>query len=112
MAQPRRDRVMSSPVRQTMTLYSGPLSMFGAKCQIAAVEKGLPVQVVMVPFTTDHRYEPKHREVLRVFMAQLFAARLGAPMSDQTPRLLAWRLRVAGRAAVRPVVEQFIQAIQ
>jgi glutathione S-transferase len=49
-----------------MTLYSGPLSMFGAKCQIAALEKGLPVHIVMVPFTEDHRYEPKHPEVLRV----------------------------------------------
>jgi glutathione S-transferase len=40
-----------------MTLYSGPLSMFGAKVQIAALEKGLSVDVVMVPFTSDHRYE-------------------------------------------------------
>src|SRR5579862_3872353 len=50
----------------SMTLYSAPLSMFGAKCQIAALEKSLPVRVVMVPFTEDHRYEPKHPEVLRV----------------------------------------------
>jgi glutathione S-transferase len=50
----------------TMTLYSGPLSMFGAKAQIAALEKGLPIEIVMVPFTDDHRYEPRHPEVLRV----------------------------------------------
>lgn len=50
----------------SMTLYSAPLSMYGAKCQIAALEKSLPVRVVMVPFTEDHRYEPKHPEVLRV----------------------------------------------
>src|ERR1700688_1079428 len=49
-----------------MILYSGPLSMYGAKVQIAALEKGLPVDVVMVPFTSDHRYEPKHPQVLRV----------------------------------------------
>ena len=202
-----------------MTLYSGPLSMFGAKCQIAALEKGFALHLVMVPFTENHRYEPKHPEVLRVnpkrqvpvllhgdveifdstqifeyfedlqptpplwpppraarakarlldlksdevffphiirlmslqehldevpareaiaaahgyygeldrllvdraylnvdysyadiafFMAQLFAARLGAPMTDQTPRLLTWRLRIARRAAVRPVVEHFL----
>ena len=49
-----------------MTLYSGPLSMYGAKAQIAALEKELPVRLVMVPFTVDHRYEPKHPEILRV----------------------------------------------
>lgn len=31
-------------------LYSGPLSMFGAKAQIAALEKGVDVEPVMVPF--------------------------------------------------------------
>jgi glutathione S-transferase len=214
---------MSSPTADLMTLYSGPLSMFGAKCQIAALEKGLPVRVVMVPFTDDHRYEPKHPEVLRVnpkrqvpvlvhgdleifdstqifeyfedlkptprlwpesptdrararilehksdevffphiirlmgfqgrlaeesaqeaiagahqyyadmelllanrsylsgdygyadiafFMAQLFAARLGAPMSEQTQHLLAWRARVARRPAVRLVVGQFVKTLE
>jgi len=203
----------------TMTLYSGPLSMYGAKAHIAALEKGLPVDVVMVPFTDDHRYEPKHPEVLRInpkrqvpvlvhgdvavfdstqifeyfehlqpqpplwpasvaaraharqlelksdevffphvirlmglqdrldeppaqeataqlhryyaemdalltdrdylagdysyadiafFMAQLFAARLGAPMTDATSQLIAWRMRVAGRPAVLSVVEQYV----
>jgi glutathione S-transferase len=206
----------------TMTLYSGPLSMYGAKAHIAALEKGLPVEVVMVAFTEDHRYEPKHPEVLRVnpkrqvpvlvhgevelfdstqifeyfehlqpqpplwpasvakraqarllelksdevffpqvirlmglqdrldeaaaqeaiaklndyyaqvdallvdrdylageysyadiafFMAQLFAARLGAPMGDATPRVVAWRARVAKRPAVLPIVRHFVQAL-
>jgi len=206
----------------TMTLYSGPLSMFGAKAQIAALEKGFAFDLVMVPFTDDHRYEPRHPEVLRVnpkrqvpvlvhgevelfdstqifeyfehlqpqpplwpasvaqraqarlmelksdevffphvirlmglqdrldappaqeavarandyysqmdallvdrdylageysyadiafFMAQLFAARLGAPMGDATPRVLAWRMRVARRPAVMPVLRQFVQTL-
>jgi glutathione S-transferase len=47
-------------------LYSGPLSMFGAKAEIALHEKWLPFELIMVPFGTDHRYEPKHPEVLRV----------------------------------------------
>src|SRR5882724_12853068 len=51
---------------QTFTLYSGPLSMYGAKAHIAALEKGLAVNLVMVPFTDDHRYDPKHPEVLRI----------------------------------------------
>jgi glutathione S-transferase len=47
-------------------LYSGPLSMFGAKAQIAAGEKGLEFELVMVPFEMKRLYEPKHPEVLRV----------------------------------------------
>jgi glutathione S-transferase len=206
-----------------MTLYSGPLSMFGAKAEIAALEKGLPITVVMVPFTEDHRYDPKHPEVLRInpkrqvpvlvhgtveifdstqifeyfehlqpqpplwpetpadracarllelksdevffphvirlmglqerlaeapareavaelqryygqmdarldgrdflagdysyadiafYMAQLFAARLGAPMTAATPRLLAWRDRMTLRPAVHQLVVQFADTLK
>ena len=49
-----------------MKLYSGPLSMFGAKAEIAAREKGLDFELVMVPFEMKTLYEPKHPEVLRV----------------------------------------------
>ena len=205
-----------------MTLYSGPLSMFGAKVHIAALEKALPCSVVMVPFTMEHRYEPKHPEVLRInpkhqvpvlvhgaveifdstqifeyfehlrphpplwpadpaaragarllelksdevffppvirlmglqdrladsaaqdaigqvqryyvgmeatlndreylggeysyadiafFMAQVFAARLGAPMSGATPRLLAWRERLLARPAVNQFMRQFAASL-
>lgn len=51
---------------QQMRLYSGPLSMFGAKTEIAALEKGLPVEVVMVAFDMNRLYEPKHPEVARI----------------------------------------------
>ena len=197
-------------------LYSGPLSMFGAKVQIALLEKGLDFELTMVPFDRDDRYEPKHPEVLRInpvrqqvpvlqdgdldlfdstqifeyledlapdpalwpasvparararllehqsdevffpqvirlfglqddmqsapaleacaacaryhagmeallregdylagaysfadiafYMAQVFGERKGAPMTDATPRLLAWRERVGQRPAVREVV--------
>jgi glutathione S-transferase len=47
-------------------LYSGPLSMFGAKAEIAALEKGLDVEVVMVPFEMKTLYQPKHPEVARI----------------------------------------------
>jgi glutathione S-transferase len=48
------------------TLYSGPLSMFGAKVQIAALEKGLDFDLVLVPFDFTALYTPKHPEVLRI----------------------------------------------
>lgn len=47
-----------------LRLFSGPLSMFGAKAEIALREKGLEFELVMVPFKTA--YEPKHPEVLRI----------------------------------------------
>ena len=49
-----------------ITLYSGPLSMFGAKTQIAALEKGLDFDLVMVPYDSKQGYNPKHPEVLRI----------------------------------------------
>jgi glutathione S-transferase len=49
-----------------MKLYSGPLSMFGAKAEIAAREKGLDFDLEMVPFEMKTLYEPKHPEVLRI----------------------------------------------
>src|SRR5215813_3649073 len=49
-----------------MKLYSGPLSMFGAKAEIAAHEKGLDFELVMVPFDMTALYQPKHPEVLRI----------------------------------------------
>lgn len=49
-----------------MKLFTGPLSMFGAKAQIAVLEKGLAIDCVMVPFDRDDRYAPTHPEVLRI----------------------------------------------
>jgi glutathione S-transferase len=49
-----------------MKLFSGPLSMFGAKAEIAAREKGLAFELVMVPFEMATLYQPKHPEVMRI----------------------------------------------
>jgi glutathione S-transferase len=56
--------MLSQPTR--FTLYSAPLSMFGAKAQIAALEKGLEFDLVMVPYDSRLGYSPKHPEVLRI----------------------------------------------
>lgn len=50
----------------TPILYSGPLSMFGAKAEIALREKGVDFELVMVPFGKGDRYEPRHPEVMRI----------------------------------------------
>jgi glutathione S-transferase len=49
-----------------MKLFSGPLSMFGAKVEIAAREKAIDFDLVMVPFDPARGYEPKHPEVVRI----------------------------------------------
>jgi glutathione S-transferase len=49
-----------------LTIYSGPLSMFGAKVEIAAREKGLDFDLVMVPYDSKAGYSPRHPEVLRI----------------------------------------------
>src|SRR5437870_8746352 len=49
-----------------MRLLSGLISMFGAKAEIAAREKGLDFELEMVPFDLERLYEPKHPEVLRI----------------------------------------------
>jgi glutathione S-transferase len=40
--------------------------MFGAKAEIALREKGIDLELTMVPFDCQHGYQPKHAEVLRV----------------------------------------------
>jgi glutathione S-transferase len=49
-----------------MKLYSGPLSMFGAKAEIAFGEKGIDFELVMVPFEMKTLYQPKHPDVARI----------------------------------------------
>src|SRR5262245_22443213 len=49
-----------------MRLYSGPLSLFTGKVRIALDEKGVPVDLVSVPFSRAAGYEPKHPEVVRI----------------------------------------------
>lgn len=49
-----------------MKLYSGPLSMFGAKAEIACHEKGIDFDLEFVPFSLRDLYAPKHEVVRRV----------------------------------------------
>ena len=47
-------------------LYSGPVSMFGAKAEIAVLEKGIACERIFVPFSLATLYAPKHPLVARV----------------------------------------------
>lgn len=52
--------------KTTMRLYTGPLSMFGAKAEIALIEKGVAFERLVVPFGMQSLYMPKHPDVVRV----------------------------------------------
>jgi glutathione S-transferase len=50
----------------TIHLYTGPLSMFGAKAEIALLEKHLDFERIAVPFSAGDGYAPKHPVVVRI----------------------------------------------
>ena len=87
--------------------------MFGAKAQIAALEKGIAFELVMVPFDRDDRYEPRHPEVLRINPKQqvpvlidgdveLFdSTQIFEYLEDLKPRPALWPTGPAARANAR-----------
>jgi glutathione S-transferase len=101
---------MTSP---RITLYSGPLSMFGAKVQIAALEKGLDFDLVMVPYDSARGYHPKHPEVLRINPkkqvpvlvhgdVEIFdSTQIFEYLEDLAPNLPLWPREPAARACAR-----------
>ncbi|WP_262029365.1 glutathione S-transferase family protein [Microvirga sp. Mcv34] len=49
-----------------MKLYSGPVSLFSRKVEIALHEKGLPFEQILVPFTQTRGYSPRNPDVLAI----------------------------------------------
>jgi len=98
-----------APIR----LFSGPLSMFGAKAHIAALEKGFDVDLTLVPFTADDRYHPKHTDVSRINPKQqvpvlihgdleIFdSTQIFEYLEDLAPDPALWPPEPAGRARAR-----------
>lgn len=97
----------------TIRFYTGPLSMFGAKAEIALLEKGVEYERIMVPFAAGDRYEPKHPEVVRVNPKQQVPVLIhdGVEIFDSTqifeyledafPAPPLWPDSIAGRAEAR-----------
>ena len=103
----------------TTKIYSGPLSMFGAKVQIAALEKGIDFELVMVPFAKNDAYEPKHPEVLRVNPVkqqvpvlidgevELFdSTQIFEYLEDRYPTPALWPEGIADRARARQLEQK------
>jgi glutathione S-transferase len=94
-------------------LYSGPLSMFGAKVEIALREKGLDFELEMVPYNRQSGYQPKHPEVLRINPKRQVPVLIDPPveifdstqifeyLEDRWPRPPLWPVSPAGRARAR-----------
>jgi glutathione S-transferase len=97
----------------TIRLYTAPLSMFGAKAEIALLEKGIDFQRITVPFAEGDRYDPKHPEVVRINPKQQVPVLIhgGVELFDSTqifeyledafPAPPLWPETPAGRAEAR-----------
>lgn len=97
----------------SIRLYSAALSMFGAKVQIAAFEKGIPLDIVMVPFTQTEGYSPKNPEVVRINPKkqvpvlingdlELFdSTQILEYLEDLQPEPTLWPAGIAARARAR-----------
>ena len=102
-----------TPNARRMILYSGPLSMFGAKAEIAAREKRIDFELVMVPFEMKRLYDPKHPEVLRINPKrqvpvlvhgdlEIFdSTQIFEYLEDLRPEPPLWPLEIADRARAR-----------
>lgn len=96
-----------------MKLYSGPLSMFGAKVEIALAEKAVAFELEMVPFDMQRLYEPKHPEVVRLNpkrqvpvlidgdVALFDSTQIFEYLEDRFPEPPLWPRDVAARARAR-----------
>ncbi|WP_342706242.1 glutathione S-transferase family protein [Burkholderia arboris] len=96
-----------------MKILSGPLSMFGAKVEIAAHEKGIDFERVMVPFSQQRGYEPRHPDVLRVNPKRQVPVLIDGELEifdstqifeyfeDLKPAPALWPARPAARAVAR-----------
>jgi len=101
-----------------LTIYSGPLSMFGAKVQIAALEKRLDFELVMVPYDSRQGYSPKHPEVLRINPkgqvpalvhgdVEIFdSTQIFEYLEDLQPEPALWPRETAARASARRLEHQ------
>jgi glutathione S-transferase len=49
-----------------MKLYSGPVSLFSRKVEIALHEKGLAFEQILVPFTQTKGYSPRNPDVMAI----------------------------------------------
>jgi glutathione S-transferase len=97
----------------SVQIYSGPLSMFGAKVEIAAHEKAIEFDLVMVPFDFVNGYAPKHPEVLRINPkrqvpvlvdgdVEIFdSTQIFEYLEDRWPEPPLWPQSVSGRAQAR-----------
>jgi glutathione S-transferase len=94
-------------------LYSGPLSLFGAKVDIALREKNFKCEVIMVPFSEENGYFPKNEVVVRVNPKQqvpvlidqdiqLFdSTQIFEYLEDAYPDIPLWPRDIVARAKTR-----------
>jgi glutathione S-transferase len=99
----------------TLRLYTGPLSMFGMKAEIALAEKGIAFDRIEVPFDNARGYEPKHPNVARINPkrqvpvlvhgdVEIFdSTQIFEYLEDAFPMPALWPSTPAGRAHARQI---------
>jgi len=97
----KSDEVYFPPIVRLMSLQATP----DDPVAIAAREIAARYYVEMEEVLADHDYLAGSYSYADIafYMAQLFGARMGAPMIDVTPKLLRWRDRISARPAVQQV---------
>lgn len=93
--------------------------MFGAKVQIAALEKGIAFELTMVPFIAGDAYEPKHPDVLRInpvkqqvpvlidAEVEIFdSTQIFEYLEDRYPAFALWPKGIAERARARQLEQK------
>ena len=102
-----------APTSDRVTLFTGPLSMFGMKVEIALREKGISFERVSVPYDAAAGYAPKHPQVVRINPKQQVPVLVNGSVSlfdstqifeyleDAWPALPLWPQDIGDRARCR-----------
>ena len=96
------DEVFFPPVVRLMGLQDRPDDPTAVEARAACARAYRTFEAQLA--RADHLAGPYTYADIALYMAQVFATRMGAAMSAEVPRLLAWRERVGARPAVRAVV--------
>jgi glutathione S-transferase len=98
----KSDEVYFPPIIRLMGLQETPQDPVAVAARETAARYYQEMEEVLSG--RDYLAGPYSFADIAFYMAQLFGARMGAPMTDRTPKLLQWRERMSSRPAVRQVV--------
>ena len=102
MLEHKSDEVYFPHIIRLMGLQDTPDDPAAAAARAAASDYYRQMDAVLAE--QEYLAGPMSFADIAFYMAQLFGDRMGAPMTEATPRLLNWRERMTSRPSVRQVV--------